>query len=94
MIENDPVQDWMSHRCGHNFPISECPHHYCDARDLLAACLELCRAQRLYEFNACEPDMMPGNGFYATKFMEPVKLARAVLERLGTPSRSLGDPLA
>lgn len=57
-------------------------------------CVELCDAQRFYEFHACEPESMPGNQYYSDKFMAIIRHARDVLDRAGVPSCSLGDPLA
>jgi hypothetical protein len=36
MIEND-ASDWKARRCGHNFPIRECPYRRCSARSLYEA---------------------------------------------------------
>lgn len=34
-IENNPDNDFQAWRCGHNFPIAECPYKFCAARGML-----------------------------------------------------------
>lgn len=52
----DPGSDWRSLRCGHNFPVGECPYSKCRLKEVLAEVIRLrAREQQLLE--ACNAEL-------------------------------------